>query len=262
MSNLVLEEPSTTPDHTSEFSFREYDMEGLETLEAIADASRFNEWMYSTISRRLSGEIIEIGSGIGNISQFFDRDNRKIHLSDLRTNYCDFLRDRFRSSSNVTGISLLDWAHPEFEETYPKMLNRFDGMFALNVLEHIENDGLAIANGYKMLKPGGRMVILVPAYMWLYNQFDKSLEHFRRYNRKSLAGLFEANGLQVANRKHFNLAGMPGWFLSGAICGNRTIPAGQMRLFNALVPLFKIADKCVFNQVGLSVIVEGIKQPA
>jgi len=250
MPNLTLERsPSPQNQRANEFSFPDLDTEGMETLEAIADANQFNEWMYQTISNGLDGEIIEIGSGIGNISQFFDRDNRSLHLSDIRTNY----------SPNISGISQFDWAHPDFETAYPELLGRFDGMFALNVLEHIKNDALAVANSFKLLKPGGRMVILVPAGMWLYNEFDKSLEHFRRYNKKSLSAIFQANNFDIVHKQYFNMAGMPGWFISGAVCGNRTIPAGQMRLFNKLVPLFKIADRCVLNQIGLSVIVEGIK---
>ncbi len=260
MPKLAVKESASPPSlHSSEFSFPELDTEGMETLEAIANADHFNEWMYQTVSSRLTGEIIEIGSGIGNISQFFERDGRYLHLSDIRQNYCDFLRQRFGNSPGISGVSEMNWAHPEFERAYPEMLERFDGVFALNVLEHIENDSLAVANGFKLLKPGGRMVILVPAGKWLYNEFDKSLEHFRRYNKKSLTKVLRDNHFEIAHQQYFNTAGMPGWFLSGALCGNRTIPAGQMRLFNTLVPLFKVIDKCVLNQFGLSVIVEGIK---
>ena len=56
---------------TDTFNFKEYDLEGLQTLEAMAAAPRLNQWMYETIGKQLDGNILEIGSGIGNISQFF-----------------------------------------------------------------------------------------------------------------------------------------------------------------------------------------------
>jgi SAM-dependent methyltransferase len=264
MSQAILD-PSTSVSSadaivdSSEFSFPAFDVEGLETLEAIAAANRFNRWMYETATRNLSGNVIEIGSGIGNISAFFTQNNRKIHLSDIREIYLEFLRDRFKNKSSVLGISQLDLVHPDFDQRYENLLGSFDGLFALNVVEHIEDDNRAIANGKKLLKSGGRMSILVPANQWLYNQFDRSLEHYRRYNIASLKQLFHQNSLEVARSQYFNLAGMPGWFVSGAILKKKTIPAGQMRLFNALVPLFRIADRCVFNRVGLSVLVEGVK---
>jgi 16S rRNA A1518/A1519 N6-dimethyltransferase RsmA/KsgA/DIM1 with predicted DNA glycosylase/AP lyase activity len=58
------------------FSFKELDIEGQATLEAIAAAPNFNEWMYTVTSRRLTGRILEIGSGIGNISEQFLNDGR------------------------------------------------------------------------------------------------------------------------------------------------------------------------------------------
>lgn len=243
-----------------DFAYKEYDLEGMETLEAIAGANRFNEWMYQTTSRRLTGNIIEIGSGIGNISAFFVRDQRNIHLSDIRDNYCTFLRDKFADEKSVQGISKIDLVHPEFEKVYADLLESFDGLFALNVVEHIKDDKLAIANCKKLLRPGGRMVILVPAYQTLYNTFDVALEHYRRYNKASLKKLFTANQLDIQHSQYFNLAGILGWFVSGNILRKKVIPTGQMKFYNMLVPIFQIADKVIFNQMGLSVIVEGLKK--
>lgn len=262
MSHVVLERQTTTPRSidVSEFAFPEDDLEGRETLEAIAAANKFNRWMYETTTRNLSGNVIEIGSGIGNISSIFCRDRREIHLSDIRESYVGSLRQRFENEPSVIGVSQLDLVDPQFDQRYSHLLHSFDGLFALNVVEHIEDDVQAIANAKKLLKPGGRLVILVPAGQWLYNQFDKSLEHFRRYNTAMLEGLFLKNELTVTQSKYFNVAGIPGWFYSGAILKKKTIPAGQMKLFNALVPLFKIADRCVFNRIGLSIMVEGVKK--
>ncbi len=242
-----------------DFAYKEYDLEGMETLEAIAGANRFNEWMYQTTSRNLSGNIIEIGSGIGNISTFFIRDQRNIQLSDIRENYCTFLKDNFGKEKSVLGISKIDLVHPEFDQVYSELLEKFDGLFALNVVEHIKDDTLAIANCKKLLRPGGRMVILVPAYQMLYNTFDTALEHYRRYNRTSLKKLFTDNDLEVSHSQHFNLAGILGWFVSGNILRKKVIPTGQMKFYNMLVPIFRIADKVIWNQIGLSVIVEGVK---
>ena len=54
-----------------EFQFKVEDKEGLNTLETISKADKFNRWMFDTISPYCKGRILEIGSGIGNISQFF-----------------------------------------------------------------------------------------------------------------------------------------------------------------------------------------------
>jgi SAM-dependent methyltransferase len=238
-----------------DFAFKEIDIEGQTTLEAISEAPRFNEWMYQVTSRRLTGRILEIGSGIGNISACYLRDGRKLMLSDIRDSYCEILNE-----PNCLGVRNLDLVHPDFEKEYADLLGTFDGAFALNVVEHIEDDTLALANAKKLLKKGGRLVILVPAYQALYNNFDRALEHYRRYTEGSLRRVFAANQFKIVHAQYFNLAAIAGWWFSGNVLKKDTIPTGQMRIYNALVPAFRVLDKLVFNKVGISVIIEGVKE--
>jgi len=240
----------------SEFVYKEVDKEGWETLDAIAGADKFNRWMYETIRPFCKGKILEIGSGIGNISQFFIDEKADITLSDIRPVYCDVLRRKLPAATQVIE---LDLTHPLFDSIYADHISAYDAVFALNVVEHIKEHDVAIRNCYKLLKPGGHLVILVPAYQALYNRFDKELEHFRRYTKKMLNGLLSGGGFHVIHSQYFNLMGIPGWYVSGKLQKNKTIPKGQMSLYNKLVPLFRLADKLVFNQVGLSVISVGVK---
>ena len=241
------------------FIFKELDSEGKATLESIASASQFNEWMYEVTSKRLNGRILEIGSGIGNISEYYLRDNRSIVLSDIRDNYCQYLKNRYGNLPSCEGVLKIDLVNPDFDKEYSSYFDSFDGIFALNVVEHINNDLQAISNARKLLKKGGRLVVLVPAYQLLYNNFDRALEHYRRYTEGSLKTLFEKNNLQIAHSQYFNLAAIAGWWFSGNILKNEVIPNGQMKIYNKLVPIFKIMDKLVANKIGISVIVEGIK---
>ncbi len=241
----------------SEFSFKEIDEEGMETLKAISEANKFNEWMYQRILPDCSGKILEIGSGIGNISEFFIEDKADIYLSDLRDNYLSFLRKNY--SSKASGIMKMDIVDPDFDTLYKDQLGSFDTVFALNVVEHIEDDKLALQNITKLLKPNGKLIILVPAFNTLYNSFDKALEHYRRYTKKTLNKNFISSNLEIQKSSYFNAAGIAGWILSGAILKKTTIPAGQMKLYNRLVPIFKVVDKILFNSIGLSVITVGKK---
>lgn len=241
------------------FIFKELDLEGMATLEAIANAPRFNEWMYQVTSQRLSGRILEIGSGIGNISEQYLAEGRKLMLSDIRDNYCNYLEQKFAHEPSCEGVRKIDLVHPHFETEYADLLESFDGVFALNVVEHIADDYLALTNAKRLLRKGGRLVILVPAYQALYNQFDRSLEHFRRYTEGALKKVFLANSFQIVHSQYFNFAAIAGWWFSGSVLKNKTIPSGQMKLYNQLVPIFRWIDKIVMNKVGISVIVEGIK---
>lgn len=238
--------------------FRETDPEGRQVLEVISEAVRFNRWMYETIAPHCAGNILEIGSGIGNISRYFIEDNRQIVLSDIRTNYCEYLEKTFRLNEG-TIIKNLDLVDTGIERKFPQYFGTFDTVFALNVIEHIDNDELAISNAVRFLKPGGTFIVLVPAYQFLYNSIDRKLGHYRRYTKSYLKARFIKNGLLICSAKYFNASGIIGWFVSGKIQKNKTVPRGQMRLFDRLVPVFRVVDKCLFNRTGLSVIVIGSK---
>ena len=238
--------------------FEEIDPEGFQVLEVISEAVQFNRWLYDTIAPFCTGKILEIGSGLGNISKYFIENNKHIVLSDIRTNYCQFLETQFHLNEHNL-IKNLDLVDPAINEKFGDRFDSFDTVFALNVVEHIENDELAIENCLKFLKPGGTLIVLVPAYQFLYNSFDKVLGHYRRYTKSHLKRSFLKKGLLIRSAKYFNASGMIGWFVSGMIQKNKTIPRSQMHLYNRLVPLFKIIDKCLLNQTGLSVIVIGSK---
>jgi hypothetical protein len=83
--------------------------------------------------------------------------------------------------------------------------------------------------------------------------------HYRRYNSNLLVSLFQAQNLEIIDSFYFNAGGIPGWFVSGFIQKNKTIPASQMKIYDALVPVFKIIDKLLFRRIGLSVICVGKK---
>ena len=233
------------------------DPEGERTLEVISRADRFNAWMYHTISPFCSGRVLEIGSGIGNISAFFLNNGHRITLSDLRPNYRERLNEKYSAFKNLESVIQLDLVDPVFPEKFRHLTHEFDTVFALNVIEHIRDDSLAIRNCHSLVKPGGNLIILVPAFQSLYNQFDKNLGHYRRYKQQSLNALLSKYGFKIIHNQYFNFGGILGWYVSGTILKKQTIPEGQMDFYNVLVPVFKLIDFVTFNRVGLSVIAVG-----
>jgi len=230
--------------------FKEFDFEGEETLRAISEANNFNRWMYESIKNYCKGDILEIGSGIGNISSFFIKAKGSFSVSDIREQYRSYLKQIF-PNINVYNINI---AESNFEDRYPDLCNKYDTVFALNVVEHINDDKRALINMLKLLKPGGILIVLVPAYQFLYNEFDSSLEHYRRYTKNSLLRIMPPN-TKVLKSWYFNLAGIFGWLVVGKLARKKTIPRSNMRLYNKLTFLFKIMDWLTFNKAGLSVIV-------
>lgn len=232
---------------------------GHNTLDVIGKADKFNQWMYSSIKPFCSGNILEIGSGIGNISKYFLADGAPIFLSDFNEEYCHLLKNQFTAFPNFIGIANIDLANNHFDKDYSHLFNKFETVFALNVLEHIDNDRNALINVSKFLKKGGRLIILVPAYQSLYCRFDKELGHFRRYTRNTLRKAILESGFSIKTLFNFNLAGIAGWLIFGKISKRKQIEQTEMGVFNALVPFFKFIDFITFRKIGLSLIIVATK---
>lgn len=232
---------------------------GKNTLNVISAADRFNRWMYEKIKPFCTGDILEIGSGIGNISRFFLQDGSSMVLSDLEEEYFGMLTERFSGNYSLKSIVQLDFSDPDLEKHHPELIGKFDTVFALNVVEHIPDHHGALQNAGKLLKSGGKVIILVPAFHALYNQFDFQLGHERRYTRKSLQSVLQDNGFKLIYSTYFNAVGILGWYFTGRILGKKEIPSGQMKFYDTLVPVWKMVDLFMSKLAGLSVIQVGQK---
>ncbi len=235
------------------------DQVGFSTLNTIATADRFNRWMYKTIAPLCKGEILEIGAGIGNISRCFLKEGKNLTITELHDEYCELLKSGLSGYSNLRNVMAMDIADPEFDVLFGSLSGCYDTVFALNVIEHIGDRDLALQNCRKLLKPGGTLVILVPAFPCLFNRFDEKLGHLVRFTRKTLGMLMEQNGFTVFSKRYFNTAGIAGWWFTGTLLGKEQIPEGQMGIYNRLVPLFRLADRLTSRFAGLSVIAAGRK---
>ena len=232
---------------------------GYVALEVLSKADKFNHWMFSAIKPFSTDNILEIGSGLGNISKFFIREGYTITLSDIDAFYLDCLKKDFSANNNVQAFQSIDLQKKDFQTEYENLKESFDTIIMLNVLEHLEDDGYAIQNCRYMLKENGTFIILVPAYSFLYSRMDKELNHFRRYTSTSLKSKIIAGDLSVRKSFYFNFLGIFAW-LYGKILRIKVLPSSEMSFFNKLVPLGKVLDKIVFNKIGLSAIVVAKKQ--
>jgi SAM-dependent methyltransferase len=80
----------------------------------------------------------------------------------------------------------------------------YDLIALLDVLEHIEDDEAALASIRRKLKPGGRILITVPANKWMWSAHDSVHHHFRRYAPGDLAKVAARAGTKVELLSHFN----------------------------------------------------------
>jgi len=232
------------------------DTSGVRTLEIVSEAPRYNAWMYDTIAPWLGMRILEVGAGIGNMSEQLLRGNPEhLVLTDIDPWYQDQVRTRFRSRREIRVESL---ALPDASARERFAQDRIDTVVALNVVEHIEHDVEAVRSMAEMLTPGGRVVILVPALQAIYGEMDRELGHFRRYSKRSLGRVLTAAGLQVEQLMWFSRFSILGWWFNGRVRRQRFIPVRQLKLLDALVPVLRL-ERFVPLPFGLSLIGVGTR---
>jgi len=230
---------------------------GHQTLERISDAlSRYNQWMFEQMAPVVGDEVLEVGSGIGNLSAFL-ADRPRICLTDVSETYLHLLQARFGHQGNVA-VHHWDLGTPAPQVLLP---GSFDTIICLNVLEHIEDDRAALQRMHHLLKPGGCLALLVPAHPFLFNGLDEGLHHYRRYHKDGLSRLLSETGFRVRKIWYFNALGALGWFLNGNVLKKTLLPSGQMKLFDLLVPLLKL-ERLIPLPFGISVIALAESIPA
>ncbi len=228
-----------------------YSTDGDKNLQELDRATRFTEWLYEQVKPHLSGNILEIGSGIGTYSTKIDRDfpNNNITLSELDPEYKTLLSKKIIGSNRtVVSLNIETYTDTPSKET-------FDSIFSLNVFEHIKDDKRALKNVYTLLKSGGVFVILVPAHPWLYNQLDISVEHYRRYTKNELSQKAVAAGFTIKKIYYFNAIAILGWLWNGTIKKQGVLKTSLVRFFDVCVPLFRFIERVIFRKkFGISLI--------
>jgi len=244
---------------------------GSATLERMADAPAYNRWTYDRISRWIGPRVLEVGAGIGNLSQFFI-DRERVVLTDVESDYREQLWRRFgeqregqrRKSQRPVGVDrrsgtdrralnvqVVEMSLPHVPDEL--VGEKFSTIICLNVLEHVEDDLASLRTMRELLEPKGRLILLVPALQSLFGSLDIELGHWRRYAPKTLESLFAESGLETIHMEYFNLVGTLGWWWSGRVRRRKLIPKGPLKLFDLLVPIFRL-ERLIPFRCGLSLI--------
>ncbi|MBI4604079.1 MAG: class I SAM-dependent methyltransferase [Planctomycetes bacterium] len=222
------------------------DATGEATLELFRRNDAYSELLWERLSavspRPVSGRLLEVGCGIGNLTRVLlrSREVTLLHAIDIDPAYvrrvaADLPDPRLRLAAAAA------------EEFCPEGLQGeeggFDAIVSSNVLEHIEDHRRVLENFRRMLRRAGVALILVPAHPFLYSGLDRSLSHFRRYRRRDLRELAGAAGLEVLRLRHFNPLAALGWWLNGKVLRRATLPEAQLSLYARFaIPLSRWLD--------------------
>jgi SAM-dependent methyltransferase len=179
--------------------------------------------------------LLEIGSGIGNnvriLMQYTD-----VIATEIDPTYLQVLRNAY---FNTPGVEVRAW---DATQPPPPDLPQAETILCSNVIEHIQDDQAVVTNADQVLKPGGRMIFIVPRGEKLYSSLDSAIGHLRRYDEDRLQGLFAHLGYDIEELFTLNKIGVLGWWYRGKVAKQQAIGRFGLKAFNVLVPIFKLID--------------------
>jgi len=223
----------------------------LEDQELMARAKNYFAWQQRLVTGELGRRVVEVGCGLGNFTEML-LDREMVIAVDAEPGCTARLKQRFPDRNNLL-VFTCDAGSPAFAH-----LAAFqpDSCVCLNVLEHIPDDVGALRAMGSLLKAGGVIVLLVPAFQWLYGPIDRKLGHCRRYTRRSLIRVAEAAGLRVRKAHYMNAFGSLGWWLNAHVLRRDAQSQGQIGIFDRyLVPVISRLEDWVRPPFGQSLFV-------
>ena len=237
------------------FDDRENEPRTFTQVRRRARLKRYNRWVWERIAPFVGQRILEAGAGSGTMTRFM-YGRELIVAGDRETAYYDRLRNMFRRRPGIE-VERVDL---ESDSVLPLAARRFDTVTCINVLEHTADDVGALRRAHALLQPGGRVVIFTPADGSLFGSLDRGIGHQRRYEKEELVEKLQSAGFVVQHVSFQNQLARLAWRVNARLLGRKSLPSGQSRVFDRLVPLLRRLEGDDPSS-GLSLIAVGRKTP-
>ncbi len=202
-------------------------------LEVLSGMTHYYAWIIDYFTPFARGAMVEYGAGTGNVSARLRPLAAHLDLVEPSPRLLPVLRERFRGDATVA-------VHAVNLETHVAAApaSSYDCAVLVNVLEHIADDAAALRELFRVLKPGGALLLFVPALPFLFSRLDSVYGHFRRYRRAALVRLVADAGFEVREARYLDLLGVVPWWLLNTLGGAVTFNPVLVRLYDRVgVPL-------------------------
>jgi ubiquinone/menaquinone biosynthesis C-methylase UbiE len=226
-----------------------YNYPGQE-LEFFQKAVNWKSYFASAIRPYLGKNVLEVGTGIGATTRLLnDGSAEKWLLLEPDPGLSSILQKKLSqgelpANSGLRTDTIFDLKEDE----------RFDTIIYIDVLEHIEDDGREMRKAFELLTPGGHLIVLSPAFQYLYSPFDKAIGHYRRYSGTTLQRA-APQGFLLKKMKYLDSVG---WFasLANRLFLKQDYPSEKQVLAwdRWMIPVSKVADKLFFHSFGKSIL--------
>jgi len=197
-------------------------------LPSFENASNYYAAILEYFAPYLAGQIVEVGAGIGTFSQCLLGlpEIAKLTAIEPAKNIFPILCE------NLSGYTKARLVNGTLQSVADSL--SCDAVVLLNVLEHVERDEELLRTAHQVLKPGGALLLFVPALPQLYGSLDQHFGHVRRYRKGELGAILKKVGFHVECLRYFNLPGIFSWFVFGKIFKCASLNPWSVRLYDRL----------------------------
>ncbi|MEP7002565.1 MAG: class I SAM-dependent methyltransferase [bacterium] len=199
-------------------------------LETLAVARNYYRWLVGLLAPHLGDHVLEIGAGVGTLAAavLVARPKVSLTLAEPASNNLPILQRRFADDARVRIL-------PGFYAGAAPTAQPMDSVLLINVLEHVDDTRALLRSAREALRPGGRIVLLVPAGgALLYGTLDRAFSHHRRFTSSTLRAALEESGFIVRDVRHLNSLGVVPWFLLGRVFRRRRLADLAVRAYDVL----------------------------
>jgi ubiquinone/menaquinone biosynthesis C-methylase UbiE len=219
-------------------------------LELFQYASTWKNYFGKFLQPYLKGKVLEVGAGIGGTT---------LHLCDGSQDKWTCLEpdprlfDELKRKVDSKELPACCEAVKGVINNLPMQV-KYNTIMYIDVIEHIEDDAAELASAYNYLEEGGYLVVLVPAHQYVFSPFDKSIGHFRRYNKKMLRTA-APKGMSVNKMWYLDSMGLMASLVNKFFLKQTYPTPKQIRMWDKkLVPVSRIADVLINYQTGKTLI--------
>ncbi|MFF0656873.1 class I SAM-dependent methyltransferase [Micromonospora tulbaghiae] len=216
-----------------------------EVLEGLATAVNHRQWFVELAVPYLGDNPIEIGSGLGDYASAWAAHVPRITATEADPDRLIQLKERL---SDHPGVEVRQMLLPHHER------GDYSAAVSYNVLEHIDDHVGALRSMRDLVRPGGAVVIIVPAFQFAMSPADIATGHVRRYTKKTLAAAMTEAGLTVERIHYANALGLIGYFMATKVFRLMPKEGPMVKVYDTLVlPVTKAAEQRVRPPFGQSV---------
>jgi len=216
-----------------------------EVLEGLATAVNHRRWFVELALPYLGDDPIEIGSGLGDYAlEWADRMPR-FTATEADPERLVRLKERMVDHPSVLVREML----LPTEDT-----GNYSAAVSYNVLEHIEDHVGALRSIATLVRPGGKIVLIVPAFMFAMSPVDIATGHVRRYTKKTMRAALTEAGLEVEKLRYANALGLIGYYVATSIFKLAPKEGAMVKIYDMFVlPVTKFVESLVKPPFGQSV---------